>query len=484
MRLRLRFCLSLLTLASILYPSASYVTPRVWASSPPDSSVEDPSSGVFVVDQAQLIHSDSKERMSELLKALLRDTDIELMAISIPTLNGLAISAFANELFERWGIGSRTQASRGLLFVVAAREQRVRFEVSYELESIFTDSFVSYIEQKQMIPYFEHNQIGEGIEATVELIARRAYERVLNKTFDPTAKGPEDIGGYKSGGAGADTAVTFGSSSPRKPQDIGVSQREVFDAQPTPADAWERFLEVNRRHIKDPEIGLYDDLAKALMRGVSTDAGQDHIAQLYAGKPYTVREKDSHAAIVFSEDSNNLLAPWFFHKTAQGWQLDGSMYPEVIGYNHLNQWFFKRRDHPYMFAFSDYTFDKHGFAFYRSGSGDRGGYLGVEVYWYDYEGQGVLVYGLMPGSPAEKAGLEIGDFILSYNKEAVLKPAELTKRIRADAPGKTVELGIVRGALQESLTLRLDDGSLVEVHPTRKLNPPQRLTISVILGKR
>jgi hypothetical protein len=45
------------------------------------------------------------------------------------------------------------------------------------------------------------------------------------------------------------------------------------------------------------------------------------------------------------------------------------MYPGVIGYNHVNQWRFERRDHPYAFAFSDFRLDDHGFA--RRGAAPR-----------------------------------------------------------------------------------------------------------------
>ncbi len=38
------------------------------------------------------------------------------------------------------------------------------------------------------------------------------------------------------------------------------------------------------------------------------------------------------------------------------------MFPDVIGYNHDNQWFFKTRDHPYTWAFENYTIDGRGFA--------------------------------------------------------------------------------------------------------------------------
>ena len=65
--------------------------------------------------------------------------------------------------------------------MIAEEEEEVRLEVSYGLEGIFTDAFVSYIEHEQMVPYFQRGRVGEGIEATVELVARRAlYSRTAS----------------------------------------------------------------------------------------------------------------------------------------------------------------------------------------------------------------------------------------------------------------------------------------------------------------
>jgi hypothetical protein len=55
------------------------------------------------------------------------------------------------------------------------------------------------------------------------------------------------------------------------------------------------------------------------------------------------------------------LAPWFFRKGRRGWQFDGGVLPELIGYNQSNQWHFKTTNHPYTWAFEDYTTDKNGY---------------------------------------------------------------------------------------------------------------------------
>lgn len=330
-----------------------------------DSPEERPPRGEFVGDHARLVPAESVERMNQLLEALLRDTDIEIIATAVESLSGEPITTYSTRIFEGWKVGGATRGNRGLLLVIAEEDEEVRLEVSYGLEGIFTDAFVSYIEHEQMVPYFERGRIGEGIEATVELVARRAYEGIRGQAYDPKAETSPTIGGFRSGGAGADTDVPLDDEAAPDPGPADDPTRSYFAAQPTPEAAWDRFLELNRRRVKATDLGIYDDAARRLL-GVNSNAGQDHIARLYDGADATIRQEGDRAAVVFVDDPDHLLAPWFFHMTREGWQLDGSMYPDVIGYNHKNQWRFLRRDHAYMFAFSDFRFDMNGFAFHTS----------------------------------------------------------------------------------------------------------------------
>jgi uncharacterized protein len=341
-----------------------------WQATHPSGAERPPAE--FVADSAELVHHESEARMNALLGALLRDADVELVAASVRTLAGAEIGAFTQQRFERWRIGGRTRANRGLLLLVAAAEQRVRLAVSYELESIYPDAFVAYVERAQMVPYFRDGLVAEGIEATVELIAGRAFEQIVGHAYDPATPGAATIGGYRAGGAGADTAVPLDATGPGPRPAAEGELRKVFGPQPTPAAAWQRFVELNRRRVNAPDLGIYDEAAQALLRRrPNTDAGQDHIVGLYAGRSYVVREQGDRAAVLFLDDPDYLLAPWFFRRTADGWRLDGSMFPGAIAYNHRNQWRFARRDNPYAFAFTDYVFDANGFARHQGSSPAR-----------------------------------------------------------------------------------------------------------------
>lgn len=73
------------------------------------------------------------------------------------------------------------------------------------------------------------------------------------------------------------------------------------------------------------------------------------------------------------------------------------------------------------------------------------GWLGVELAKREDGGSGVLVRGVMRGSPAERAGVQGGDVVLSVDGQGVGRPIELRDAIAAAGAGKRVSLGVLRG---------------------------------------
>ncbi len=71
---------------------------------------------------------------------------------------------------------------------------------------------------------------------------------------------------------------------------------------------------------------------------------------------------------------------------------------------------------------------------------------------------GALVAKLLPGSPAEKAGVQVGDIILEYNGVPVERSAELPPLVGRTRVGKEAELVILRQG--KKMTLKLAVGQL------------------------
>jgi putative serine protease PepD len=81
-------------------------------------------------------------------------------------------------------------------------------------------------------------------------------------------------------------------------------------------------------------------------------------------------------------------------------------------------------------------------------------YLGVSVTEADGS-SGVEVSEVRAGSPADGAGLEVGDVVVSVDGTEVASPSELQAAIDDHPPGASVPLGILRDGESSRLTVRL-----------------------------
>lgn len=78
---------------------------------------------------------------------------------------------------------------------------------------------------------------------------------------------------------------------------------------------------------------------------------------------------------------------------------------------------------------------------------------GVKVVEEPQEGRDVIV----PGGPAERAGIQPGDLIVAFEGRPVTDPDELIVAIRAQRPGDTVTLTIRRDGEERDIELVLDE---------------------------
>jgi S1-C subfamily serine protease len=71
--------------------------------------------------------------------------------------------------------------------------------------------------------------------------------------------------------------------------------------------------------------------------------------------------------------------------------------------------------------------------------------------------QGAVVIEVLPGSPAEHAGLRRGDVITAANGKPVSDPVELRRTIERVGPGKDLALSLVRGQEKKEVRARLEE---------------------------
>ena len=68
--------------------------------------------------------------------------------------------------------------------------------------------------------------------------------------------------------------------------------------------------------------------------------------------------------------------------------------------------------------------------------------------------KGGLVESVTPDGPADKAGVEVGDFIVGVDGEEVENGTDITRQVGRAKPGDTIRLEIIREGRRQTLTLR------------------------------
>ncbi len=71
------------------------------------------------------------------------------------------------------------------------------------------------------------------------------------------------------------------------------------------------------------------------------------------------------------------------------------------------------------------------------------------------EGKGSMIFGVVPGGPAERAGLRPRDFMVRIDDRAIEKRGDLSKAIRSYEAGDTVDVVLIRGGREMTLSVEL-----------------------------
>ncbi|HLD66409.1 MAG TPA: TPM domain-containing protein [Pseudomonas sp.] len=122
-----------------------------------------------VVDQAGLLDAQAEARLSQRLAAHEQASGEQVVVVTLPNLQGLAIEEFGYQLGRHWGIGQKDK-NNGALLLVARDERKLRIEVGYGLEERLTDAQSWAIIQQVITPAFKRGDYTRGIEDGVGAI--------------------------------------------------------------------------------------------------------------------------------------------------------------------------------------------------------------------------------------------------------------------------------------------------------------------------
>ena len=138
--------------------------------------------------------------------------------------------------------------------------------------------------------------------------------------------------------------------------------RDSFQPGRTPEETLRTYMQALQLHIKDPGLPLFTPETRSFFADwVVTDGQQDNELRSLQTAPAGELKVTERYAVLRYPVAARTHAPFFFTRGEAGWMLDFAAMSKVLRMNHKNMWMMRGTDHPYMFGFEDWTFDRNGF---------------------------------------------------------------------------------------------------------------------------
>ncbi len=123
-----------------------------------------------IEDKANLLDTCEKESLAGLLNDLYKKNGIQLQLLTIPSLEGEVIESYSIKVTDAWKLGSKKE-DKGLLFLIAKNDRKMRIEVGQGLEGEITDLYSKRIID-QVGAYFKRANFHGGI--------RYAFNKIIS----------------------------------------------------------------------------------------------------------------------------------------------------------------------------------------------------------------------------------------------------------------------------------------------------------------
>lgn len=123
----------------------------------------------YVIDLAQILPPSSEDALNRYLRNLEQKTSVQIMLLTILSLDGQDIEGFSMQMAERWRPGQKGK-DNGMLIVIALNDRKYRIEVGYGLEGIIPDSLAGSLARQHLVPHFKKADYSTGISALIHAL--------------------------------------------------------------------------------------------------------------------------------------------------------------------------------------------------------------------------------------------------------------------------------------------------------------------------
>lgn len=148
-----------------------------------------------VIDEVGIFTSQERQQLSSVLQRVYKNNDIQLQVFIAKDMGGDQIENFSIRTTDTWKLGS-AKGDKGLLFVIAMAEKKVRIEVGQGLEGVITDAQAGMLIQS-LTPYFKRGEFAAGTIAAVNsLLGMAGVEEVAKSSGMKRKTKSKPIGGF------------------------------------------------------------------------------------------------------------------------------------------------------------------------------------------------------------------------------------------------------------------------------------------------
>lgn len=157
------------------------LTAQAHAQTRPQPPVPLPTPFTPIVDYANVIDADTRQRLESIYRNLQQRAGIVYAVLVVPTTSEQPIFDFSLSVARGWGIGPKNAETPSFLLVVAIQDRKYFTQVSQHLEGDLPDGVVGQIQRERLVPAFRQGNYSKGIYDTVQAyVATIAAKRGFN----------------------------------------------------------------------------------------------------------------------------------------------------------------------------------------------------------------------------------------------------------------------------------------------------------------
>jgi uncharacterized protein len=118
--------------------------------------------GSYVSDPDAILKVETISAIDSQLKKLEDSTTVQVAVVMLKSIGDADIFTFAQDLFNTWGIGQKSN-DNGLLILYVESQRTIRFHTGDGIEAILPDATCKQIQREYMVPKFKEGDVDSGM---------------------------------------------------------------------------------------------------------------------------------------------------------------------------------------------------------------------------------------------------------------------------------------------------------------------------------